>query len=218
MGPVGPAPLHLLCYPSAELCRSAQPASLVSRLAALRARAPSKCSSRPSITGCSTRCERRSGPHLRPMSPPSHASTTAGPLRSGHPVPEPLRIAALLLQQRQRVGARAYDSSSPPVARAFGARCVPQLLARRPCHAWSSQLPSSPVGAMNRCPSRRPPPPCSSIGVPAPGLYVVVSARRSAARCASRSTVSAARRSRRSRSQRPAPAFVGRTDRRLARA
>ena len=218
MGPVGPAPLHLLCYPSAGLCRSAQPASLVPRLAALRARAPSKCSSRPSITGCSTRCERSPGPHLRPMSPPAHAPTAAGPLRSGHPVPEPLRIAALLLQQRQRVGARAYDSSSPPVARAFGARCVPQLLARRPCHAWSSQLPSSPVGAMNRCPSRRPPPPCSSIGVPAPGLYVVVSARRSAARRASRSTVSAARRSRRSRSQRPAPAFVGRTDRRLARA
>ena len=218
MGPVGPALLHRLHYPSAELCRPAQPASLVSRLAALRARAPSKCSSRPSITGCSTLCERRSGPHLRPMSRPSHAPTAAGPLRSGHPVPEPLRIAALLLQQRQRVGARAYDSSSPPVARAFDARCVPQLRALCRRHAQSSQLPSYPVGAMNRCPSRWPPPPCSRIGVPASGLYVVVSARRSAARCASRSTVSAARRSRRSRSQRPAPAFVGLTDRRLSRA
>ena len=218
MGPVGPALLHLLHYPSAELCRPAQPASLVSRLAALRARAPSECSSRPSITGCSTRCERSPGPHLRPMSPPAHALTAAGPLRSGHPVPAPLRIAALLLQQRQRVGARAYDSSSPPVARAFGARCVPQLRARCRRRAQSSPLSFSTVGAMNHFLSRRPPPPCSRIGVPAPGLYVVVSARRSAARCASRSTVSAARRSRRSRSQRPAPAFVGLTDRRLARA
>ena len=218
MGPVGPAPLYLLCYPPAELCRSAQPTSLVSRLAALRARAPSKCSSRPSITGCSTRCERRSGPHLRPMSPPSHASTTAGPLRSGHPVPEPLRFLALLLPQRQRAGARAYDSSSPPVARAFGARCVPQLHARCRRRAQSSQPSVSAVGTIDHFLSRWPPPPCSRIGVPAPGLYVVVSARQSAARCASRSTVSAARRSRRSRSQRPAPAFVGLTDRRLARA
>ena len=218
MGPVGPAPLHLLCYPSAGLCRSAQPTSLVPRLAALRARAPSKCSSRPSITGCSTRCERRSGPHLRPMSPPSHASTTAGPLRSGHPVPEPLRIAALLLQQRQRVGARACDSSSPPVARAFDARCVPPLHARCRRRAQSSQPSVSVVGTIDHFLSRWLPPPCSRIGVPAPGLYVVVSARQSAARCASRSTVSAARRSRHSRSQRPAPAFVGRTDRRLARA
>ena len=144
------------------------------------------------------------------MSPPFHAPTAASPLRSGHPVPEPLRIAALLLQQRQRVGARAYDSSSPPVARAFDACCVPQLHARCRRRAQSSQPSVSAVGAIDHFMSRWPPPPCSRIGVPAPGLYVVVSARQSAARCASRSTVSATRRSRRTcsclrRSYRPPP-------------
>jgi hypothetical protein len=218
MGPVGPAPPNLLHCPSAELCRSAQPASLVSRLAALRARAPSECSSRPSITGCSTRCERRSGPHLRPASRPSHAPAAAGPRRSGHLVPAPLQLVALLLPQRQCASARAHDSSSPPVARALGALCVPQLRARRRRRAQSSQPSFSAVSTIGRFRSRRPPPLCSRIGVPAPGLYVVVSARRSTARCASRSTVSVARRSRRSRSQRPAPAFVGLTDRRLSRA
>ena len=147
------------------------------------------------------------------MPPPPCAPTAAGSRHSRHQERHELERLRHHLPQRQRACSRAREASSPPVAQAFGARCAPQLRARRRRRAQSAQPSFSVVGAMDRCLAQRPPPFCRRTGASAPGPRVVVAARRSGARQASCSTVTTARRSRRGRPRQSAPAFVGVTSR-----